>query len=41
MERMTGPAEVRGRFIKVRQPGAPCVDGQASGFFTYNLSLIH
>lgn len=41
MERMTGPAEVRGRFLKVRAPGAPCVDGQTSGFFTYNLSLIH
>ena len=40
MERMTGPAEVRGRFLKVRAPGAPCVDGQTSGFFTYNLSLI-
>ena len=40
MEEMTGAAEVRGRFIKVRAPGAPCVDGQTSGFFTYNLSLI-
>ncbi len=40
MERMTGPAEVRGRFLKVRAPGAPCVDGETSGFFTFNLSLI-
>ena len=40
MERMTGPAEVRGRFLKVRAPGAPCPAGQTSGFFTYNLSLI-
>ncbi len=40
MERMTGPAEVRGHFLKVRHPGAPCVDGQTSGFFTFNLSLI-
>jgi len=40
MERMTGPAEVRGHFLKVRAPGAPCVDGQTSGFFTFNLSLI-
>lgn len=40
MERMTGPAEVRGRFLKVRAPGAPCVAGQNSGFFTYALSLI-
>ena len=41
MEQMTGAAEVRGRFLKVRAPGAPCPDGQVSGFFTYNLSLIH
>jgi hypothetical protein len=41
MEEMVGNAEVRGRFIKVRAPGAPCPDGQAQGFFTYNLSLIH
>jgi len=40
MERMVSSAEVRGRFLKVRQPGAPCVDGQTSGFFVYNLSLI-
>ena len=41
MERMTGASEVRGRFLKVRAAGAPCVAGQTSGFFTYNLSLIH
>ncbi len=40
MERMTGASEVRGRFLKVRAPGAPCVDGQNPGFFTFNLSLI-
>jgi hypothetical protein len=40
MERMVGPAEVRGRFLKVRSPGAPCPEGTTSGFFTYNLSLI-
>lgn len=44
MERMEGNAEVRGRFLKVRQPGEPCVAGGAGGggavSFTYSLSLI-
>jgi hypothetical protein len=40
MEKMVGASEVKGRFLKVRAPGAPCVDGQNSGFFTYSLSLI-
>jgi len=43
MEEMTGPAEVKGRFLKVRAPGVPCVAG-AGGVggvsFTYSLSLI-
>ena len=43
MEEMTGPAEVRGRFLKVRAPGQPCVAGNGgggAGSFTYSLSLI-
>ena len=40
MEQMIGPAEVRGRFLKVRAAGSTCPDGVTSGFFTYNLSLI-
>jgi len=43
MERMDGNAEVRGRFLKVRNPGAPCVAGAGGGgvtSFTYSLSLI-
>jgi hypothetical protein len=43
MEQMDGNAEVRGRFLKVRNPGTPCVaGGGGSGVtsFTYNLSLI-
>ncbi len=44
MEQMTGNAEVRGRFLKVRQPGEPCVAGGGGGggavSFTYSLSLI-
>jgi hypothetical protein len=40
MEQMTGPAEVRGRFLKVRQPGGACPPGESQGFFVYSLSLI-
>jgi len=44
MESMEGNAEVRGRFLKVRNPGEPCVagGGGAGGAvsFTYQLSLI-
>jgi len=44
MEQMQGNAEVRGRFLKVRQPGEPCVAGAGGGggatSFTYSLSLI-
>jgi len=44
MEQMEGNAEVRGRFLKVRQPGEPCVAGGGGGggatSFTYTLSLI-
>jgi len=45
MERMDGNAEVRGRFLKVRNPGQPCVAGGGGGggaatSFTYSLSLI-
>jgi hypothetical protein len=40
MEEAIGQAQVEGRFLKVRAPGSPCVDGQTSGFFTYNLALI-
>ena len=44
MEQMEGNAEVRGRFLKVRNPGTPCVagGGGAGGAvsFTYQLSLI-
>jgi hypothetical protein len=40
MERMTGPAEVRGKFLKVRSTGGACPPGQTSGFFVYNLSLV-
>jgi hypothetical protein len=38
MERMEGPAEVRGRFIKARATGEPCTAGQVS--FLFNLNLI-
>ena len=44
MEQMEGNAEVRGRFLKVRNPGEPCVAGAGGGggavSFTYQLSLI-
>jgi len=44
MEQMDGNAEVRGRFLKVRNPGQPCVAGGGGGggvtSFTYSLSLI-
>lgn len=42
MEQLEGSAEVRGRFLKVRAPGEPCVAGNGtSGIsFTYSLSLI-
>lgn len=40
MEQMVGSAEVRGRFLKVRAAGSTCPDGQTSGFFVFNLSLI-
>ena len=44
MEQMDGNAEVRGRFLKVRNPGEPCVAGGGGGggvtSFTYQLSLI-
>jgi hypothetical protein len=44
MEQMEGNAEVRGRFLKVRAPGEPCVagggGGGGAGSFTYTLSLI-
>ena len=44
MEQMEGNAEVRGKFLKVRQPGEPCVAGAGGGggatSFTYTLSLI-
>jgi hypothetical protein len=40
MERMTGPAEVRGKFLKVRGTGGTCPPGQSSGFFVYSLSLV-
>lgn len=40
MEEVSNRAEVRGKFLKVRAPGAPCPDGQSQGFFVYNLSLI-
>jgi hypothetical protein len=42
MEQLQGPAEVKGRFLKVRAPGEPCVAGNGtSGIsFTYTLSLI-
>ena len=44
MEQMEGNAEVRGRFLKVRNPGTPCTagGGGAGGAtsFTYQLSLI-
>ena len=44
MEQMEGNAEVRGKFLKVRQPGEPCVAGGGGGggavSFTYTLSLI-
>jgi hypothetical protein len=43
MEQMDGNAEVRGRFLKVRNPGEPCVAGAGGGgvtSFTYSLSLI-
>jgi hypothetical protein len=44
MEQMEGNAEVRGRFLKVRAPGEPCVAGNGGGggvtSFTYTLSLI-
>jgi Flp pilus assembly protein TadG len=42
MEAMNGNGEVRGRFIKVRNPGGtPCVAGAEAGSFTYSLNLIH
>jgi hypothetical protein len=44
MEQMDGNAEVRGRFLKVRNPGEPCVAGGGGNggvtSFTYSLSLI-
>lgn len=43
MERMTGNDEVKGRFLKVRNPGEPCVAGSGGSgatSFTYSLSLI-
>ena len=44
MEQMEGNAEVRGRFLKVRNPGEPCVAGAGGAggavSFTYQLSLI-
>ena len=44
MEQMEGNAEVRGRFLKVRNPGTPCAAGGGGGggltSFTYSLSLI-
>ena len=43
LEERTGSAEVIGRFLKVRNPGAPCIAGAGGGgatSFTYSLSLI-
>ena len=44
MEQMEGTGDVRGRFLKVRNPGEPCVAGGGGGggavSFTYSLSLI-
>jgi hypothetical protein len=42
MEQMEGNAEVRGKFLKVRAPGSPCIagDGSSGLSFTYTLSLI-
>jgi len=45
MEQMQGTSQVRGRFLKVRAPGEPCVaigggNGGSGISFTYNLSLV-
>jgi hypothetical protein len=44
MEQMEGSGDVRGRFLKVRNPGEPCVAGAGGAggavSFTYQLSLI-
>ena len=45
MEQMAGNGQVRGRFLKVRQPGEPCVaigggGGGGTISFTYSLNLV-
>ena len=44
MEQVTGQADVKGRFLKVRAPGEPCVAANGGGgggiSFTYSMSLI-